>query len=263
MNKAKPKKQTLEQSLIKQKILDLESELVPLVREKLGKNLVSVLATGGCANFDAVPGWSDYDLIILVNDRKKVPVIDVSQLEKKYGISPIQIAAKPWRSFVARTKGSEKTDRYVDTLWLIAIRAYCRVLAGKKLVPLIPPLRSLLARDLHCELRCHYLHETNSDPDWNIVLAKNPKRWVNCVVSLSHMLLLAKGVFVPKNEIPSALEKYYPDFTGFNIVAEALKIRSTGKIPTPDSAQAKQAKKLLTEFLKIYREYLFQEYPAK
>lgn len=257
------KKQITNQTQIKQKIFELESELVPLVKEKLGKNLVSVLATGGCANFDTVIGWSDYDLIVLVHDRKKVPVIDVSHLEQRYGISPIQIAAKPWSSFLARTKGNKNTDRYVDTLWLIAIRKYCRVLAGKTLAPLIPSLRTLLTRDLYCELRCHYLHETNSDPEWNIVLAKNPKRWVNCIISLSHMLLLAKGIFVPKNEIPSALEKYYPDFSGVGIVDRALKIRETGKIPVPHSVQARQAKKLLTAFLKTYRDYLFREYPLK
>lgn len=246
---------------IKQTILALESELVPLVKKKLGKNAVTILATGGCATFDAVPGWSDYDLLVLVRDKKNIPEIDIRILEKKYGIRPIQIVAKSWSSFINRAKGSRKADRFIDTSWLIAMRTYCRVLAGKELAPLIPPLKKLLKRDLECELRCDYLHETNSDPKWNILFAKNSKRWINCIISLSHQFLLAKGVAVRKADIPKALNKYYPDFDGAQLVAEALKIRATGKIPATNSSEGRRVKKLLIKFLEIYRLYLFRQYP--
>jgi len=249
--------QKINKSPIQKTILALESELVPLVQKRLGKNAVTLLATGGCATFDAVLGWSDYDLIVLAQDKEKVPKIDFRALEKKYGIKPIQLAAKPWDSFCNRVAGNRKADRFVDTSWLIAMRTCTRVLAGKELVALIPPLKTLLKRDLECELRCDYLHETNSDPEWNIVLAKNPKRWINCIISLSHHFLLAKGIAVRKADIPKTLKRTYPNFKGAPLVAEAIKIRATGKIPAINSPEGRRAKKLLVDFLRVYREYLF------
>ena len=248
---------------IKEKVLALESELVPLVQKKFGKNMVTILITGGCAKFDALLGWSDYDLMLLVHDTKNVPMINVSALEKKYGLKPIQICAKPWRSFIARIKGNQNTDRFVNALWLIGMRTRCRVLAGKELIPLIPPIKELLQRDLGCELRANYLHITSTNLDWNIAESKNPKKWINCILNLSLHLLLAKGIAVNKNEITQALEKHYPDFTGSKIVSEALKIRATGKIPKVNSPQGHHAKKLLLNFLEIYRDYLFREIPIK
>lgn len=244
---------------MKQRILDLESELTPLVQKKFWKNAVTLLVTGGCATFDAVLGWSDYDLIIFVHDRKKIPSVYVRGLEKKYGIKPIQIATKQWSSFLARTRGNKNTDRFVDNLWLISMRKHCRVIAGKELIPFIPPMVELLKRDLGSELREEYYHATNVDPDWNILASKSPKRWINCIISLSFLLLIAKGVAVKKNEIPSALAKYYPDFSGASLVNKALAIRATGKIPSINSPVGKQAKKMLLDFLKIYQEYLFCE----
>jgi len=248
---------------IKQRILALENELVPLVKKKFSKNAVTLLASGGCAGFDALLGWSDYDLIVIVNDREKAPTINVSSLEKKYGIKPIQIATKSWRSFIARTKGNQNTDRFVNTLWLIGMRTRCRVLTGKELIPLIPPVKELLMRDLGCELRANYLHITSTNLDWNIATSKNPKKWINCILNLSLHLLLAKGIVVHKNKITQALKKHYPDFTGTKIINEALKIRATGKIPKINSPEGRRAKKLLLDFLKIYRDYLFREIPAK
>lgn len=238
-------------------ILALESELVSLVQKKLGNNIVTILITGGCATFDVVSGWSDYDLMILVHDKEKVPKIDFRDLEKKYGIKPIQMTAKPWSSFLSRISGKRNADRFINTSWLISMRTCCRVLAGKELTPLIPPLKTLLKRDLDCELRSAYLQKTNIAPEWNILSAKNPKQWVNCIISLAHQLLLSKGVAVRKADIPKALGQYYPDFKGTPLVVKALKIRATGRIPNMNSAEGRRAKKLLVDFLKIYREYLF------
>jgi predicted nucleotidyltransferase len=246
---------------MRKNILYLESELVPLVQKKLGSNIVTILITGGCATFDVVPGWSDYDLMVLVHDKEKVPKIDFQVLEKKYGIKPIQMTAKPWSSFLNRVAGNRKADRFINTSWLISMRTCCRVLAGKELAPLIPPIKTLLTRDLDCELRSSYLQKTNIALEWNILSAKNPKQWVNCIISLAHQSLLAKGVAVRKMDIPKALGQYYPDFKGTPLVVKALKIRATGKIPAINSSEGRQAKKLLVDFLKIYREYLF--FPKK
>ena len=244
---------------IKQRILDLENELVPLLQKKFGKNAITLLASGSCANFDVVLGWSDYDVVVFVHDRKKIPAIDFRSLEKKYGIQPIQVAVKSWRSFLMRTLGNSNTDRFVDNLWLVSIRKHYRVLAGKKLIPFIPPMSELLKRDLGCELRAEYYHATNVNPDWNIAMSKSPKRWINCIISLSFLLLIAKGVAVQKKEIPAALAKHYSDFPGTGLVRKALAIRATGKIPSVNSPMGRQAKKLLIDFLQIYQTYLFRE----
>lgn len=243
--------------LIKERILALESELVPLVRKKLGRNLVTLFVAGGCSNFEAVAGWSDYDCEAYVNDMENVPEIDLRPLEKRFGIKPIQLTIRPIASFRARVKGSPQADRYIDNLWIISLKTHCRILAGRDVRKLIPPIREILKRDLGCELRGHYMHATNPDRRWNVLGFTNPKRQVNAIVSFAHIMLLAKGLAVKKSELPQYLVKYYPDFAGTSLVVAALKVRAAGNIPVQNSPAARRSKALLIRFLKTYQEYFF------
>lgn len=231
--------------------------MAPLVRQKLGRNMVTLFVAGGCSTFEAVPGWSDYDCEAYVRDFENIPEIDFRPLEKKFGIKPIQLTIRPFASFRARVKGSPQADRYVDNLWIISLKTHCRILDGRDVRPLIPPVRELLKRDLGCELRGHYMHATNPDRRWNVLGFTNAKRQINAIVSFAHIMLLAKGLAVPKMELPSYLKEYYPEFMGTSLVAAALKFRASGMIPASGSPAARRAKSLLVRFLKAYQEYFF------
>ena len=65
----------LKNTLLKQ----MERALIKLLRKKLGKNLVSLLAVGSYGSDDYINGYSDYDVMALVSGAVKIPDAELNK----------------------------------------------------------------------------------------------------------------------------------------------------------------------------------------
>lgn len=235
----------------------MKEEIINLIKKLFGKNLVSIYLEGSFGTKDFISGYSDCDLLIFVKDLKKLPDISFEPLSKKYGIK-ICYSVKFYGDLLNRIKNNKKVTRFVGNIILILIKKRkIRLISGKDLSKIIPDARMLLRRDLLRELKENYFHATNTNPKWNIFKRK-PQNWANYIINMGNGLLLLKGIFIKKEEIPKMLEKYCKEFKGTGYVRKALKLRKTKKALKLNSNEKKKFRKDLEFFLEKYREYVFR-----
>lgn len=238
-----------------QMINQMEKEIIKLSKKSFGKNLISLLVEGSYGTYDFVKGYSDYDLLALVKDNKKIGKINLENISKKYSLN-IQCSIKSYEDLQNRIKNNNKSSRFIGNINLIKIKSQSRLLTGKNIIQSIPTLRELVKRDLGCELRADYYHATNSSPQWNI-FERETKAWINYMINMSNNLLLSKGIIVNKKNIPTMLKKYCPNFQGAIYVKKALQLRKTKKVFGLNQEKRVQLKKDLNLFLEEYKKYTF------
>jgi hypothetical protein len=238
----------------RQSISEMEHAIITWVKKALGKNLVSLFTIGSYANYDIVPGYSDYDLLAMVKKEPKTRLIKLDTLSKKYSLD-IGCSFVSYVDFLNRIKNNNKATRFVGNISLMKMRKKARLLTGKNIQKLIPSLKELMKRDLNSELMANYYHATSTNPEWNI-FKREPCKWINYIISMSNDILISKGIFIEKNEIPKMLNKYCPDFKGTQYVKEALRLRQTKKVLDLNKKEKIKIKNTLSLFLEKYKNHV-------
>ncbi len=238
----------------KGKLFLMEQELIEAIKSKLGKNLVSLVVEGSYANYDFIEGYSDYDLLVLVKNIDNIKKINLNNLAKKYKLD-IQYVIRSYQDLINRIKNNNKATRFFTNLGLIKYKIQARVIWGKDITKMIPPVKEIIKRDLGCELRAEYLYATNPDKAWNI-FSRKPRNWVNYIINMSNELLLSKGIIVKKRDIPRALKKIFPDFDGLKYVKEAVQLRESKKVLVLNNVEKNKLKKSLSDFLEEYKNFV-------
>ncbi|OGH93751.1 MAG: hypothetical protein A2538_02625 [Candidatus Magasanikbacteria bacterium RIFOXYD2_FULL_41_14] len=229
----------------------MERALVKLLRKKLGKNLVSLLAVGSYGNYDFIDGYSDYDVMALVRSAVNISETEIDKLSKKYSID-IQCYTTLDADFNNRIKNNNQATRFIGNLGLIKLKKQSRILYGKNVIKLIPEVKKIIQRDLTNELQFEYEHATSANPGWNI-FNREPRKWINYIINMSNCLLLSKGVTVKKKNIPGALAKCCPNFLGIQYVKKAILLRQTKKVLNLSKIEKNNLKKTLQLFLEEYK----------
>lgn len=242
-------------SVNKKQISSMEEELVRRVKKVLGKNLITLLVEGSYAGYDFVPDYSDFDLLALVKDVKQAKDINFTDLEKKYGLE-IQCAVKSYSDFLNRIKNNKQATRFISNLLLIKYKKQARLLSGRNVIKLIPPLSQLIQRDLKTELRSNYLYAVNPDKRWNI-FGREPRKWCNYIINMANDLLLSKGIVAKKDQIPGLLLEFWSGFKGLKYVRHALLLRKTKNILSLTKSEQEQFKNELRNFLVEYKKIVF------
>src|SRR3989339_1006175 len=158
----------------------MERALVKLLRKKLGKNLVSLLAVGSYGNYDFIDGYSDYDVMALVRSAVNISETEIDKLSKKYSID-IQCYTTLDADFNNRIKNNNQATRFIGNLGLIKLKKQSRILYGKNVIKLIPEVKKIIQRDLTNELQFEYEHATSANPGWNI-FNREPRKWINYII---------------------------------------------------------------------------------
>ncbi len=236
-------------------IKKLEFDLITLFKNTLNSNLVSLVVDGSYGHFDFVDGYSDYDLLVFVKNKDTVPDFNLNLLCQKYKMD-IQYVIREYSEFNNRIKDNNKTTRFLSNIDLIKIKKTTRLLWGKNIRKEIPPISTLIKRDLSSDLRECYYHATNQNPDWNIFI-REPRKWVNYIINMSNVLLLSLGVVCKKDQIPTNLHNHFPDFKVQKIVKKALYLRKSKKVLSLGREEATLLKKELSLFLESYKNFIF------
>lgn len=239
------------------RIGDMECDIVDMVRSTLGDDLVSLLVVGSYATYDVIDGYSDYDLLALVDGSMSANGrIDLHELSDRYGIG-IGCVVRPLADVLNRIDENDRATRYVGNLDLIDLKIHARLLCGQNVAEMIPDTGVLIRRDFRSELQAQYRHAVDHDPEKDI-FRRGPRDWCNYIINLCGALLLSKGVTAEKRMFPRLMRSHHPDFRAVPLLEEALALRESRKALGQNESERETLRESLALFLEEYRRYTFQ-----
>jgi hypothetical protein len=234
----------------------MERDIADTVCVALGDRLVSLLVMGSYATYDIVEGYSDYDLLALVEG--VVPTdsrLDLHKLSDRYRID-IGCVVRPIGDVRSRIDMNDQATRYIGNLELLDLKLHARLLYGTDIAAMIPDVKTLLQRDIGLELRAQYLHAVDSDPVRNI-FRREPRNWCNYIINLCGALLLGEGIAAEKRSYPALMRSLHPDFRAVPLLENALRLRETKKALRMSIPERARLRESLALFLEEYRRYTF------
>jgi predicted nucleotidyltransferase len=227
-----------------------ERELSTELHNYYGEELISIIVEGSYGSGDFVKGYSDYDCLVFLKGFSKGELDPNCRNKIK---TEFQLRYLPWDYFIEAVEGI-RLKRHLGPLELIKMKYHSRIIYGKDILTLIPDKSLILSRYnsiLGEYLRAAYYHATNIKLGWNI-FKKPPKKWVNYIINMSYLLLIAKGTIVNKKDIVTFLQKEYSDFECSTIVANAIMLRQTKQVLNLTPVEARKLKQHLRIFLDNY-----------
>jgi len=248
---------------------DAVSELVNVITKRYGNKIRAIYAGGSFARGDFVPGRSDIDLYIVVEDRKEELQKDLQQealkIEKKYfkelrpvfdeilGVSTTTLQEiKEGKSFLGAGFEYSNFIREGKLLWGKDI---------KKLIPKLPPEKQKESARKYLDEVYKLVSNQERNFKWlkwipfKLVPKKSKLRWTRQAFSLifrtAAVFLGSKGVNVSrKKDIVSAFTRHTKEKELCNIISSTLLLWEKWKTkPLND----KETKKLLENSLKFVK----------
>jgi hypothetical protein len=228
----------------------IENEMAAIVRRKFGRNLVSLVIEGSRATGDALPD-SDYDGIAFVRHASRVNP-GFAALRRRTGLR-IGVGVLPMACLRRCTQGTGFRQ-----LCLRLKLGGARVIAGRDIIKMLPPVKTLIGRSFNKEEQEDYwwavLQTTRA-----CVFKREPRRHVGFIIAICNSLLLTRCIMVRKQEIPRFLKKHHPRFAVIRLLKRALWRRAHWPEIRQDKEQVAGALRDLKEFLRRYRRYVFGE----
>lgn len=248
---------------------DAVSELVNVITKRYGNKIRAIYAGGSFARGDFVPGRSDIDLYIVVEDRKEELQKDLQQealkIEKKYfkelrpvfdevlGVSTTTLQEiKEGKSFLGAGFEYSNFIREGKLLWGKDI---------KKLIPKLPPEKQKESARKYLDKVYELISNQERNFKWlkwvpfKLVPKKSKLRWTrqafNLIFRTAAVFLGSKGVNVSrKKDIVSAFTRHAKEKELCDIISSTLLLWEKWKTePLSD----KETKKLLENSLKFVK----------
>ena len=238
-----------------QEIAEFEHKIINLVRAAMGTTLKSIMVEGSYGTYDHIPGYSDYDLAIITNDKHEGRIPGMKELGKSARVD-LQWVFCSYQDILNRIDNNCFATRFVSNMRLILFKESCRIIDGKDFTKCIPEVSVMTQRDLGEELRAQYLYATNPRKAWNIFL-REPRKWCNYIINMANSLLLSKGVIVRKSEIADQLKVHFPGFNDIDSVLYAVELRRTQEVLSLSTEQTADLNCRLESFLEAYRIAVF------
>lgn len=248
---------------------DAVSELVNVITKRYGNKIRAIYAGGSFARGDFVPGRSDIDLYVVVEDRKEEFQRDLQQealkTEKKYfkelrsvfdevlGVSTTTLQEiQEGKSFLGAGFEYSNFVREGKLLWGEDI---------KKLIPKLPPEKQKKSARKYLNEVYELVSNKERSFKWlkwvpfKLVPKKNKLRWTRQAFSLifrtAALFLGSKGVNVSKKkDIVSAFTRHTKEKELCDIISSTLLLWEKWKT---ESLNDKETKKLLENSLKFVK----------
>jgi hypothetical protein len=176
-----------------------------------------------------------------------------SDLDRIYGVS-IGIAVKPLAGWLPCFRGHADHSCPHDFMTLAFSLGKARVVGGRNILKLVPPVKEVLKRDWKPRLLEEYRLAVTPNSPTN-VFRREPRRHVGFIIAQCETLLLTKGVSVRKEKLPVTVKKYFKDFHVDGLLKKALWRRAHWPEISADPKQKKAALADLKSFLEKYRVY--------
>jgi len=230
----------------------LDVAILATVRRQLGRNFVALLCIGSRARGTNLND-SDYDGSCYVRDISHVAKLDFSDIAERFNIR-IGIGLRPW-SYLVRVleRGDTERGRIQRREWLLG---KMRFVGGRRPQPKLVPIESVLRPDWRREMQFDYWMAALPDLPSN-VLCREPRRHVGYVIAACSQLLEARGLAVRKEELPKALQRYYPRSGLVSLLRRALRRRRDWQRISSNPRTIVAARHDAEDFLVAFQKYVF------
>ena len=227
---------------------ELESAFAAATRRRLGRDMVSCLVSGSRASGDFLHD-SDLDGVTIVRDACRIKDIDYAALKEHYGIR-IGTGLMPEKEFLACARGGAD-HRCCRCLFFFSWRlGNARVLAGRNVIKELPSRKAFLDRRLDADLADDYWWAVLKGSPAN-VWRREPRRHVGIIIAICTRLLVSKGIFGKKRDLPSRIRRHFPRFHAVRLLRRALERRERWTEIENDPAEIRAIRSDLRKFLAL------------